>query len=88
MLGTFCSARAPEGVWPWMAKRESILAKALDSCSHALGASPQPAAVQIRSSRICRGELTAQWRADQFVGNKLAQLKAARRVNHMDVIHD
>ena len=43
---------------------QSILAKALDSCIHALGASPQPSAVQIRSGRICRGELTTQWRAD------------------------
>ena len=39
-------------------------AKALDSCILALRASPQPTAAQIRSGRICRGELTAQWRAD------------------------
>ena len=39
-------------------------AKALDSCILALRASPQPTAAQIRSSRICRGELTAQWRAE------------------------
>ncbi|SEQ39366.1 hypothetical protein SAMN03080615_01350 [Amphritea atlantica] len=39
------------------------LAEALNLCIHALGASPQPAAAQIRSRRICRGELTADWRA-------------------------
>ena len=39
-------------------------AKALDSCIHALGAAPPPSAAQIRSRRICRGELTAQWRAE------------------------
>ena len=63
-------------------------AKALDSCIHALGAAPQPSAAQIRSRRICRGELTAQWRADQFIGNKLAQLKAARRGNYRDGSHE
>ena len=42
---------------------QSILAKALDSRVHALGASPQPTVVQIRSRRIFRGELTADWRA-------------------------
>ena len=47
-----------------------------------------PLLIQSRSSRICHGELTAQWRVDQYVGNILAQLKAARRVNHRDVIHD
>lgn len=36
--------------------------KALDSRIHALGALPQPAAAQIRSSRICRGELTADYK--------------------------
>ena len=42
---------------------QSILAKALDSRVHALGASPQPTVVQIRSRRIFRGELTVDWRA-------------------------
>ena len=41
---------------------QSILAKALDSRVHALGASPQPTVVQIRSRRIFRGELTAEYR--------------------------
>lgn len=59
MPGAFCTAKAPAGAMPGMASSESILAKAMGSRVPALRATPQPTASQIRSSRICKGKLTA-----------------------------